>query len=97
MHAHSTNSDGADSPTVVGEWYRDNGYDFYAITDHNFLTPDPGVADILWVGASEEDSLDGNTAHSNKINITSPIASGTAQERIDNASSQGWSFCFKSY
>lgn len=89
LHAHTNNSDGTSTPTIVGEWYRDNFYDFYAITDHNYLTPDPGVAGILFIGSSEEDSENGNTGHSNKINITSAITTGTAQERISNAHDQG--------
>jgi len=89
LHAHSTNSDGADSPAVVGEWYRDHGYKFYAITDHNYLTPDPGVSGIVWMGKSEEGSLSGNTAHMGIININTVIPSSTAQTMITNALGQG--------
>lgn len=89
IHAHSTNSDGADTPTVVGEWYRDNGYDFYTITDHNFLTPDPAVSGILWLGKSEEGSLTGNTAHMGNLNISTVIPNSDAQTMISNTLSQG--------
>ena len=89
VHSHSINSDGTESPTTVGEWYRDNGYDFYTITDHNMLTSDPGVSDILWLGKSEEGSLSGNTAHMGNLNINTVIPNGDAQTMISNASSQG--------
>ena len=34
LHGHSTESDGAWSPAEVIRQYRQNGYDFVAITDH---------------------------------------------------------------
>lgn len=38
LHCHTTNSDGAFSPTEVLRMYRENGYDFVAITDHGKVT-----------------------------------------------------------
>ena len=38
LHAHSTESDGDSSPRKVVEWYRDHGYDWVALTDHNTRT-----------------------------------------------------------
>src|SRR5688500_2656485 len=37
-HTHTLNSDGDSPPEVVVGWYRDNGYQFVVITDHEFLT-----------------------------------------------------------
>ena len=34
VHTHSTRSDGHLSPAETVAWYRDNGYDFVALTDH---------------------------------------------------------------
>jgi hypothetical protein len=34
LHTHSTRSDGAKSPADVAAIYRENGYDFLALTDH---------------------------------------------------------------
>jgi hypothetical protein len=34
LHTHSTRSDGRLSPSETAAWYRDNGYDFVALTDH---------------------------------------------------------------
>lgn len=38
VHTHTTESDGDSPPEEVAEWYRDHGYNFLAITDHNKLT-----------------------------------------------------------
>jgi predicted metal-dependent phosphoesterase TrpH len=38
LHTHTTNSDGDSPPDDVVAWYRDAGYDFLALTDHDFLT-----------------------------------------------------------
>jgi hypothetical protein len=37
-HCHTLNSDGDSSPWEVAEFYKDQGYDFVFITDHNFIT-----------------------------------------------------------
>jgi hypothetical protein len=36
-HAHSLWSDGGDFPEMVADWYKIHGYDFLAITDHDWL------------------------------------------------------------
>jgi hypothetical protein len=42
-HTHTLNSDGDSSPEDVVRWYRENGYHFVVITDHNFLTNVDGL------------------------------------------------------
>lgn len=37
LHTHSLWSDGDDFPEMITGWYKDKGYDFLAITDHNIL------------------------------------------------------------
>jgi hypothetical protein len=37
-HTHTRNSDGDTSPDSVAGWYRDRGYDFVIITDHEHIT-----------------------------------------------------------
>jgi hypothetical protein len=39
LHTHTLNSDGDSSSSVVARWYRDHGYDFLVLTDHNHNTP----------------------------------------------------------
>ena len=38
IHSHTTNSDGDSSPHHVAGWYKDNGYDFLVLSDHNHLS-----------------------------------------------------------
>ncbi|MBI3885062.1 MAG: CehA/McbA family metallohydrolase [Opitutae bacterium] len=37
-HTHTINSDGNATPDVVARWYRENGYQFVVITDHEYVT-----------------------------------------------------------
>ena len=37
-HTHTLNSDGDSTPDEVVRWYREHGYHFLVLTDHNFLT-----------------------------------------------------------
>jgi hypothetical protein len=38
LHTHTLWSDGDEFPEVVAEWYRDHGYHFLALSDHNVLS-----------------------------------------------------------
>lgn len=38
LHTHTFWSDGNDFPEMVGEWYRTNGYNFLALSDHNVMS-----------------------------------------------------------
>ncbi len=38
IHTHSLWSDGNDFPEMIAEWYRTNGYNFLALSDHNILS-----------------------------------------------------------
>jgi len=41
IHTHTSRSDGDSPPRTVYSWYRDHGYDFVIVTDHNrFTNPD---------------------------------------------------------
>ena len=37
-HVHTTQSDGNGTPDEVAQWYRDHGYDFLVVTDHETIT-----------------------------------------------------------
>src|SRR4051812_9282805 len=41
IHTHSLWSDGDDFPEMIGQWYRDQGYHFLALSDHNILSEGP--------------------------------------------------------
>lgn len=51
-HTHTLNSDGDSTPDEVARWYREHGYHFLVLTDHNFLTPVDGLNALH--GASEK-------------------------------------------
>src|SRR5690349_23467517 len=42
-HTHTLNSDGDSTPDDVVKWYREHGYQFLVLTDHNFLTGVDGL------------------------------------------------------
>ena len=42
-HTHTLNSDGDSTPDEVVRWYREHGYQFLVLTDHNFLTEVDGL------------------------------------------------------
>ena len=38
LHTHTLSSDGDSTPDEVVRWYREHGYDFVVLTDHNLIT-----------------------------------------------------------
>src|SRR5262249_12387105 len=42
-HTHTLNSDGDSTPDDVVKWYREHGYNFLVLSDHNFLTSVDGL------------------------------------------------------
>src|SRR5215510_12308656 len=42
-HTHTLNSDGDSTPDDVVRWYREHGYRFLVLSDHNFLTSVKGL------------------------------------------------------
>ena len=42
-HTHTLNSDGDSTPDEVVRWYREHGYQFLVLTDHNYLTSVDGL------------------------------------------------------
>ncbi|MCX6594714.1 MAG: hypothetical protein NTZ56_24640 [Acidobacteria bacterium] len=46
LHTHTLWSDGDNFPDLVAEWYRDHGYHFLALSDHNLLSQGE-----LWMSA----------------------------------------------
>jgi hypothetical protein len=72
LHTHTINSDGDSPPYDVMAWYKRNGYQFLAITDHNTFT-DPALFDtnpadnFLLLGA--EEVTNDKTVHVNAIGI----------------------------
>src|SRR5215475_189133 len=38
LHTHSLWSDGDDFPEMIADWYKQHGYHFLTLTDHNVLS-----------------------------------------------------------
>ena len=76
LHTHTILSDGDSSPWDLIAWYKRNGYQFLAITDHNTFT-DPTPFDtnpgdnFLLLGA--EEVTNDKTVHVNAIGIQNAI------------------------
>jgi hypothetical protein len=70
LHTHTSESDGDSPPAEVAAWYRDHGYGFLVITDHDKLTKVdvPGI--VLVQGEEVTDRLSGKSLHVNAIGIT---------------------------
>lgn len=45
-HTHTINSDGDSTPDEVVRWYREHGYQFLVLSDHNFLTNAEGLNSV---------------------------------------------------
>jgi predicted metal-dependent phosphoesterase TrpH len=43
LHTHTLNSDGDSTPHEVATWYREHGYEFLVLTDHNHFTDPAGL------------------------------------------------------
>ena len=81
IHTHTTNSDGDSPPEVVVAWYRDAGYDFLALTDHDVLTDPEGLRDtagsMLLIRGEEVSSGD---LHVNGLGIRERVAATFAPD-----------------
>ena len=87
-HAHTLESDGDSSPEYVARWYRDHGYDFLVLTDHNVFT-DPAQLDhlvdstfLLIAGEEVTSSFDGASIHVNGLNLPGLVEARTAETLV---------------
>jgi hypothetical protein len=80
-HTHTLNSDGDSTPDDVVRWYREHGYQFLVLTDHNFLTSVDalnalhGASDRFLVIRGEEvtDRFETSSIHVNGLNLSSLV------------------------
>jgi len=86
LHAHTTNSDGTSTPTELMTAYKNAGYDFCAITDHDVYTADPGVSGILFIPGVEESLSEG---HIVALNVNQDSTKTILQEVINDVISNG--------
>ncbi|MFN7979340.1 MAG: CehA/McbA family metallohydrolase [Vicinamibacterales bacterium] len=77
-HAHTTESDGDSSPETVTRWYRDQGYQFLVLSDHNVLTNIEALSRtfavpeqfLLVPGEEVTDVFEKAPLHINGLNVT---------------------------
>ncbi len=74
-HTHTLESDGDSPPEVVARWYKDHGYDFLVISDHNVLYDPDRLAVLvdstfLLIPVEEvTSSFQGKPVHLNGLNL----------------------------
>ena len=80
-HTHTLNSDGDSSPDDVVRWYREHGYHFLVLTDHNYLTSVEalnalqGASGKFLILRGEEvtDRFAGKPLHVNGLNVANLV------------------------
>jgi hypothetical protein len=77
LHTHTLNSDGDSTPHEVTTWYREHGYHFLVLTDHNHLTDVAGLNALhaakekflLFAGEEVTDRFEKKPIHLNAFNL----------------------------
>jgi hypothetical protein len=88
-HCHTTNSDGDETPENVVKWYKNHGYQFLVITDHDVLTDikplDTEETDdfLLIPGEEISDHYNGVPIHLNALNITEHISAQHGNSKVE--------------
>jgi len=87
-HTHTLESDGDSSPEDVATWYKENGYNFLVLSDHNVLT-NPAILShifdenfILIPGEEVTSSFEDSSVHINGININTLVIPQTAETLV---------------
>lgn len=103
-HTHTLNTDGRDVPYDVAKWYREHGYNFVVITDHEYITNVEPLntllertgAFIVISGQEVTDSSEGKPIHTNGLGLTKvvmpsklPTKVAALQKNIDNIRAAG--------
>lgn len=90
-HTHTTNSDGDSSPDDVAKWYREHGYQFLVLSDHNVLTSvealnalhgkDGGF--LLIKGEEVTDRFEKKPVHINGLDVSEPVEPQNGASLLD--------------
>jgi len=103
-HTHTLNTDGRDVPYDVAKWYREHGYNFVVMTDHEYITNvDPlntllGRTGTFLVISGQEvtDRSEDKPIHSNGLGLTKVVMPSklankvqSLQKNIDNIRAAG--------
>ncbi len=101
-HTHTFFSDGDSSPEQVTKWYKDHGYQFLVISDHNLLTVSEKADQltdstfILITGDELTINFEKHPVHINALNISKELKPltdttlvGTIQKNVDLVNQSG--------
>jgi hypothetical protein len=87
-HAHTTESDGDSSPEYVARWYKNHGYAFLVLSDHNVFTDPATLASLvdstflLIPGEEVTSSFDGASVHVNGLNLPGLVEPRSAESLV---------------
>lgn len=91
LHTHTINSDGDSSPADVTAWYKNHGYQFLSLSDHNVFT-DPGPLNARFAEEgkfllvpSEEvtDQYEDKPVHINAYNLNAVLQPAHGKSVVD--------------
>ena len=89
-HTHTLNTDGRDVPYDVAKWYRERGYNFVVITDHEYITNIEPLNSLLGrngkflviSGQEVTDSSEGKPILSNGLGLTKVVMPSKLETRV---------------
>ncbi len=87
LHTHTINSDGDSAPDAVARWYKENRYQFLALTDHNYFTDPQGLNSffaakdrfLLITGEEVTSGFRGAPVHVNAFRLDATIEPASGQ------------------
>jgi hypothetical protein len=90
-HTHTLNSDGDSTPDEVVRWYREHGYQFLVLTDHNFLTDVDSLNALMGAdqrflvirGEEVTDRFDTKPLHINGLDVASLVPAQGGSSVVD--------------
>lgn len=84
LHTHTVQSDGDSTPEEVAAWYRDHGYQFLVITDHDKITNIAAPEGLVLIPGEEvTDSLAKKSLHVNAIGLTRVVPPQRGKTKVE--------------
>ena len=87
-HTHTLESDGDSPPEYVARWYKEHGYNFLVLSDHNVLTATAPLSHlttphfILIPGEEVTSSYEGLSVHVNGLNLPAVVDPRTGSTMV---------------
>src|ERR1043166_5605001 len=84
LHTHTLASDGDSAPEQVAAWYREHGYQFLVITDHDKITIVDGGGLLMIPGEEVTDRLPKKPLHVNAIGLRKAVTPQHGATVVEN-------------